>query len=265
MKQPIGIIDSGVGGLTVAKEIIRQLPNEQILYLGDNARCPYGPRTTEEVRTFTWDLTNFLLKSNIKMLIIACNTATAAALDEIKKELPIPVLGVIQPGARAAIKNSKNMKIGVIGTDGTVNSGAYTQALQSINENVIVQSIACPKFVPIVESGQYTSSLAKKVVAESLHPFKGTGIDTLILGCTHYPLLGPVISTTMGKQVKVISSGDETARETSTILEHNGLLNKTKQKPIHCFYTTGSKNMFRRIASEWLQQDLYHVYSVKLT
>ena len=265
MKQPIGIIDSGVGGLTVAKEIIRQLPNEQILYLGDNARCPYGPRTTEEVRDFTWELTNFLLKSNIKMLIIACNTATAAALEDIKAALPIPVLGVIQPGARAAIKNSKNMKIGVIGTEVTVNSEAYSEALQSINEDVIVKSIACPKFVPLVESGQYGSSLAKKVVAESLHSFKGSGIDTLILGCTHYPLLGPVISTTLGKKVKVISSGDETARETSAILEYNGLLNKTKQKPIHCFYTTGSKDMFRRIASSWLQQDLQHVYSDKLT
>lgn len=264
MKQAIGIIDSGVGGLTVAKEIIRQLPYERILYVGDNARCPYGPRTTEEVKDFTWEMTNFLLKKDMKMLIIACNTATAAALEDIKMTLSIPVIGVIQPGARAAIKHSNNLKIGVIGTEGTVKSGAYKEALQSINENVQVKSIACPKFVPIVESGEYSTSLAKKVVAESLQPFKGTFIDTLILGCTHYPLLGQVISTTMGKRVKVISSGDETARETSAILEYNGLLNKTKEKPEHHFYTTGSRDMFHRIASSWLQKDLEHVYSIKL-
>ncbi|MFS0780670.1 glutamate racemase [Bacillus sp. 1P06AnD] len=265
MNQPIGIIDSGVGGLTVAKEIIRQLPYEQIIYLGDNLRCPYGPRTKEEVRNFTWQLTDFLLKKQIKMLVIACNTATAAALDDIKKSVPIPVLGVIQPGARAAIKNSTNMKIGVIGTVGTVKSEAYPNALQAINEQVEVKSIACPKFVPIVESGEVSSPLAKKVVAESLAPFKGSGIDTLILGCTHYPLLGPVISSTVGKRVKVISSGDETARETSAILEYNGLLNKGKKKPEHYFYTTGSRDMFHRIASSWLHQDLQHVYSIKLS
>ncbi|WP_050615978.1 glutamate racemase [Bacillus testis] len=264
MKQPIGIIDSGVGGLTVAKEIIRQLPNEQIIYLGDNARCPYGPRTKEEVRAFTWQLTEFLLAKKIKMLIIACNTATAAALEDIKKNVPIPVLGVIQPGARAAIKNSSNLNIGVIGTVGTVKSGAYPDALKSINDQVSVKSIACPKFVPIVESGEYSGALVKKVVAESLAPFKGSGIDTLILGCTHYPLLGPLISSTMGKGVKVISSGDETARETSAILEYKGLLNDQNEKPEHYFYTTGSRDMFHRIASSWLQKDLQHVYSIKL-
>lgn len=265
LKQPIGIIDSGVGGLTVAKEVMRQLPHERIIYLGDNSRCPYGPRTKEEVNAFTWEMTNFLLKKDIKMLIIACNTATAAALDDIKQNVNIPVLGVIQPGARAALKHSNNLKVGVIGTIGTVKSNAYKEALQSINEDVHVTSLACPKFVPIVESGEYASSIAKKVVAESLHSLKGSGIDTLILGCTHYPLLGPIISSTLGKQVKVISSGDETARETSVILEHNGLLNKSKEKPEHHFCTTGSKKMFHRIASSWLQQDLKHVYSVKLT
>lgn len=265
MKQPIGIIDSGVGGLTVAKEIIRQLPYEQIIYLGDNARCPYGPRKKEEVKAFTWELTHFLLKQNIKMLIIACNTATAAALEDIKKNLDIPVIGVIQPGARAAIKHSNNLNIGVIGTEGTVKSKAYTEALHSINEKVQVTSVACPKFVPIVESDQHASALAKKVVAESLNSFKGTKIDTLILGCTHYPLLGPVISSTMGKKVKVISSGDETARETSAILEYNGILNKNKEKPEHFFYTTGSRDMFQRIASAWLKQNVMEVHSVKLS
>lgn len=264
MKQAIGIIDSGVGGLTVVKEVMRQLPNEAIIYLGDNARCPYGPRTKEEVQTFTWELTRFLLKKNIKMLVIACNTATAVVLEEIKQALSIPVLGVIQPGARAAIKHSNNLKIGVIGTEGTVRSRAYPEALHNINDKVQVTSLACPKFVPIVESGEYNSALAKKVVAESLQPLKCTGIDTIILGCTHYPLLGPIVASTMGKEVTVISSGDETARETSAILEYQGLLNKDKEKPTHYFYTTGSKGMFERIASSWLGSDIEHVHSIKL-
>ncbi|MBD3108391.1 glutamate racemase [Bacillus sp. AGMB 02131] len=264
MKQAIGIIDSGVGGLTVVKEIMRQLPNESVIYLGDNARCPYGPRTKEEVQQFTWELTKFLLKKKIKMLIIACNTATAVALEEIKQALPIPVLGVIQPGARAAIKHSKQLRIGVIGTEGTVRSRAYAAALHDINEQVHVTSIACPKFVPVVESGEYNSALAKKVVAESLQPLKITGIDTIILGCTHYPLLGPIIASTMGKHVKVISSGDETARETSVILEYQGLLNKHAEKPVHHFYTTGSKEIFKRIATSWLGSCVENVSAIKL-
>lgn len=155
MKQPIGIIDSGVGGLTVAKEVMRQLPNENIIYLGDTARCPYGPRTKKDVQTFTWQMTRFLMKKDIKMLIIACNTATAAVLDEIRAILPIPVLGVIHPGARAALKVSDSLHIGVIGTEGTVKSKAYDDALASINSDVKVDSLACPKFVPIVESGEF--------------------------------------------------------------------------------------------------------------
>ena len=265
MKQPIGIIDSGVGGLTVAREIIRQLPYEQIMYLGDNARCPYGPRTKEEVKNFTWELTNFLLKKDIKMLIIACNTATAAALDEIKSTLKIPVLGVINPGARAAIKHSTNLNIGVLGTEGTIKSDAYTKALHSINDQVKVTGLACPKFVPVVESGEYASPIAKKVVAESLQCLKGSGIDTIILGCTHYPLLGPIISSTVGKKVKVISSGDETAREASAILEfHNALNNSSKEKPNHVFYTTGSKDMFREIACTWLKEKDIEVHNITL-
>lgn len=264
MKQAIGIIDSGVGGLTVVKEIMRQLPNEAIIYLGDNARCPYGPRTKEEVQVFTWELTRFLLKKDIKMLIIACNTATAVALEDIKRALPIPVLGVIQPGARAAIKHSGKLKIGVIGTEGTVRSRAYAEALHNINDKVQVISLACPKFVPIVESGEYSSPLAKKIVAESLQPYKGTGIDTIILGCTHYPLLSKIISMTVGKGVKIISSGDETARETSTILEYQGLLNTQKECPTYQFYTTGSKDLFRTIATSWLEIDLPNVHSIRI-
>lgn len=264
MDKPIGIIDSGVGGLTVAKEIMRQLPYEQIYYLGDTARCPYGPRSGEEVKEFTWDLTNFLLTKNIKMLVIACNTATAVALEEIRNTLPIPVIGVIYPGAIAALKVSKNNQIGIIGTEGTIKSRAYEIALKSINGSVSVTGLACPKFVPLVESGEYEGPVAKKVVAETLVPLRNKGLDTLILGCTHYPLLEPIIKNIVGKEVKVISSGEETAREVSTILYYKGLLTSQNNVPNHHYYTTGSSGIFARIASKWLGKKITNVKTIKL-
>jgi len=265
LKQAIGVIDSGVGGLTVAKEIMRQLPNEKIIYLGDTARCPYGPRSTREVKRFTWELTSFLLKKNIKMLVIACNTATAAALDEIRQELKIPVIGVINPGARAAIKHTKNYRVGIIGTQGTVKSGAYDRALLSLNSRLFVMSQACPKFVPLVESGEYSGPIAEKIVEEALKPLLGNHLDTLILGCTHYPLLEPIIKKFMGQEVSVISSGDETARETSAILQYNGMLDLDNKAAVeHEFYTTGSKSIFSKIASQWLEVPIENVKKIRL-
>ncbi|MFC4801007.1 glutamate racemase [Neobacillus sp. GCM10023253] len=264
MKQAIGVIDSGVGGLTVAKEVMRQLPNEKIIYLGDTARCPYGPRSTKEVKRFTWELTHFLLEKNIKMLVIACNTATAAALDDIRRELSIPVLGVINPGARAAIKRTKNYRVGIIGTDGTVKSGAYEKALKSLNSRLFVKSQSCPKFVPLVESGEYDGPIAAKIVDEALQPLLNQNLDTLILGCTHYPLLEPLIKKIMGEKVSVISSGDETAREISAILQYKGLLESDEQAPEHEFYTTGSTWIFSKIASQWLGAPIENVKKIKL-
>lgn len=249
---PIGFIDSGVGGLTVVKEAMKQLPNENIIYLGDTARCPYGPRPAEQVVEFTWQMTRFLLEKNIKMLVIACNTATAVALEQIKAELSIPVIGVIAPGARAALKTSENHKIGVIGTIGTVRSGAYEEELKEKAPETFVTSLPCPKFVPIVESHEYRSSIAKKVVAETLLPLQFKKIDTLILGCTHYPLLRPIVQNVMGKNVKLIDSGAETVNDVSTLLDYFGL-NNSPGNPRKCeFYTTGSEKMFQEIADDWL-------------
>jgi len=254
--QPIGVIDSGVGGLTVAKEIMRQLPKETIYYLGDTARCPYGPRTVEEVRQFTWDMTRYLLQYDMKMLIIACNTATAAALDEIQTHLDIPVIGVIHPGARAAIKRTRNKRVGVLGTIGTVNSKAYPDALHSLHGGLEVSSLACPKFVPLVESGEYGSDVADRIISETLEGLKGLDLDTLILGCTHYPLLQPKIQAFMGPSVSVISSGDETASEVSTILDYYNLLYRGVHPPEHRFFTTGSSTIFSGIASDWLDGEI---------
>ncbi|WP_282597706.1 glutamate racemase [Bacillus sp. REN3] len=264
MNKPIGIIDSGVGGLTVAKEVMRQLPYEEIIYLGDTARCPYGPRPVEEVKKFTWEMTRFLLGKNIKMLVIACNTATAVVLEEIREKLSIPVLGVINPGARTAIKVTDNYRIGIIGTIGTVKSRAYEHALKAINRSAFVESLACPKFVPLVESGEYDGPVAKKVVTETLEPLIGKGLDTLILGCTHYPLLEPLIKDVMGEGIQVISSGEETAREVSTILDHNDMFADRDELPVHSFYTTGSRTIFSNIASQWLERPIDQVEKIKL-
>jgi glutamate racemase len=252
LKQSIGVIDSGVGGLTVAREIMRQLPNEQILYLGDTLRCPYGPRPKEEVLDFTWRMTNHLLNKGIKMLVIACNTATAVAFSEIKHALPIPVVGVVFPGARSAIKMTQNRHIGVIGTVGTIKSKAYDHALHSIHPRIKVTSKACPTLVPLVESGELKGDHAKQIVEQELLPFKDTPIDTLILGCTHYPLLKPLIQEVMGEKIHLIDSGEETAREISTILYLKGLLSEDGP-PEHRFLTTGSEQVLKLIVRDWLR------------
>ncbi|MFX3624007.1 MAG: glutamate racemase [Ectobacillus sp.] len=264
MNRPIGVIDSGVGGLTVAREIIRQLPKERIIYLGDTARCPYGPRPREEVKQFTWEMTNYLLSQDIKMLVIACNTATSVVLEEMQAELPIPVIGVIHPGARTALKVTNNYHVGVIGTIGTIESKAYEQALKAINNRVKVEGLACPPFVPLVESGEFEDERAYRIVSETLQPLKDTNIDTLILGCTHYPILGPIIQMVMGKNVELISSGDETAREVSTILYHSSLLNTGEEESDHLFLTTGAAEKFKCIASKWFEQPIENVKHISL-
>ncbi|OJG68972.1 glutamate racemase [Enterococcus moraviensis] len=264
--EAIGFIDSGVGGLTVVKEAMRQLPNERLIYLGDTARCPYGPRPAEQVVQFTWEMTNFLLEKKIKMLVIACNTATAVALEEIKAQLDIPVVGVILPGTRAALKATKMNRIGVIGTAGTIKSCAYEQALKRKAPNTFVTSLACPKFVPIVESNEFHSSVAKKVVSETLNPLQVKKLDTLILGCTHYPLLRPLIQNVMGAQVKLIDSGAETVSEVSMLLDYFDIANTPhyKNEPNE-FYTTGSAKMFKTIANDWLNIDAIKVEQTRLS
>lgn len=248
-KQAIGILDSGVGGLTVAQEVMRQLPRETIYYVGDTKRCPYGPRSVEEVRTFTMEIVRFLMRYPLKAILIACNTATAAALNLVREQVSIPVLGVIGPGARAAIKATKNHTIGVIGTQGTIQSGAYEQALRQIHPDLAIYSLACPTLVPLVESGLNHTPMADNVVGEALSPLKETSIDTLILGCTHYPLLTDSIQKTVGESVSIISSAEETAVELSTILQHQHLLSQ-QRLPQHRFFTTGSTETFVQVAEE---------------
>lgn len=263
MNRPIGVIDSGVGGLTVARELMRQLPKEQLIYLGDTVRCPYGPRPKEEVITFTTQMVNFLLKKDIKLLVIACNTATAFTLDLLKETLSIPVLGVIQPGARAAIKVTESKNVGVIGTVGTIDSNAYPDALHSISDDLTVHGLSCPQFVPLVESGRFSEEASLDIVRHALEPLKAfEHLDTLILGCTHYPILHDPIQQVMGEDVNIISSGEETAREVSAILSYQGLHNTSHDIPQHEFYTTGSKDIFTQIANRWMDRPIEHIEQV---
>ena len=217
--RPIGFLDSGVGGLTVIREMTRQLPHEEIVYIGDSARAPYGPRPAEQIRKYTWEMVNFLLTKDVKMIVFACNTATAVVWEEVKEKLTIPVLGVILPGSSAAIKSSKSGKIGVIGTPMTVKSDIYRQKIQLLAPQMDVISLACPKFVPIVESNEINSSVTKKVVYETLNELVGK-VDTLVLGCTHYPLLRSIIQNVMGPKVKLIDSGAECVRDISVLLNY---------------------------------------------
>ncbi len=226
MNAPIGVIDSGVGGLTVAKAIMELLPNETIYYIGDTARCPYGPRSKQEVRTFTWQMAKALEKMNVKMLVIACNTATAVALESLQKNMPFPVLGVINAGARAAMKKTKRNEIVVLATEGTVKSGAYEQAIHSLSTKAKVIPLACPTFVPLVESGEYEGQFSYDLVKNGLKPLEEERFDTVILGCTHYPILQKQIEAAVGTDVHVLSSAEETANDAEAILAYSNQLRK---------------------------------------
>lgn len=256
VQQAIAILDSGVGGLTVAKEVMRQLPLERVVYFGDSSRAPYGPRPAEEVRSFTQQIVQYLLRYQPKMIVIACNTATAIAIEDIRMQVDIPVIGVIHPGARAAIKTTRNGVVGVIGTEGTIRSGAYERALSGISPDLEIISLACPLFVPLVEKGLCKCDEAYQIVSKALQPFGSSSIDCLILGCTHYPFLSSIISEVMGPDVALISSADETAREISTVLYHKGLLENNMVRPDHQFLCSGDPKLFRRIAQQWLDEEI---------
>lgn len=263
LQKAIAILDSGVGGLTVAKEVMRQLPQEQIIYFGDTDRAPYGPRTSDEVRLFTRQIVDFLMEHQPKMIVVACNTATAVALEDIYEQVDLPVVGVIHPGSRAAIKKSKAGVVGVIGTEGTIKSGAYETALQQISPHIEVVSLACPQLVPLVERGLSNCDETKATVAEALRPLLDVPLDCLILGCTHYPFLSPIIGDIMGSNVELINSAEETAREISTVLYHHNALAEVEAEPEHVFYCSGDAALFQSIAEQWLSKRI-EVKAMKL-
>ncbi|MDB4879132.1 MAG: Glutamate racemase [Gemmatimonadetes bacterium] len=220
---PIGVFDSGLGGLTVAHAIMRHLPDESLVYFGDTARVPYGPKSPETVRRYSTEIGFYLLEQGVKAVVVACNTATAHALPQLRDELPVPVIGVVDPGARAAVKASRTGHIGVIATNGTVRSGAYVRAIHAVAPDAQVTALACPLFVPLVEEGWLDHEATRLVAHEYLDGFRKAGVDTLVLGCTHYPLLKRLIAEVVGPGVRLIDSAEETAADTRRLLAEHDL------------------------------------------
>jgi glutamate racemase len=249
---PIGIFDSGVGGLTVARAILDQLPNESTLYIGDTARGPYGPRPLAEVRDFALETLDFLVEQGVKALVIACNTASAAMLRDARERYSIPVIEVIQPAVRRAVAATRSGRVGVIGTRATIESRAYLDAFAAAPQ-LKIESIACPLFVEYVERGETSGEAITKVAREYLKPMIDADIDTLVLGCTHYPLLTGVISYVMGNGVSLVSSAEETAKDLYRVLVENDLLRGSSEKPsTHKFLATGDAQAFESLARRFL-------------
>ena len=249
---PIGIFDSGVGGLTVARAILDQLPNESTIYLGDTARGPFGPRTLAEVRDFSLESLDFLVEQGVKALVIACNTASAAMLRDARERYSVPVIEVIQPAVRRAVAATRTGKVGVIGTRATIDSQAYLDAFAAAPQ-LRIESMACPLFVEYVERGETSGDAITKVAREYLQPMIDAQVDTLVLACTHYPLLTGVISYVMGNDVSLVSSAEETAKDLYRVLIENSLLRTDQNVPAkHTFLATGDAKAFEVLARRFL-------------
>jgi len=256
---PIGIFDSGVGGLTVARSILDQLPNESTIYIGDTARGPYGPRSLAEVREFALESLDFLVEQGVKAIVIACNTASAAMLRDARERYSVPVIEVIQPAARRAVAATRSGRIGVIGTRATIDSAAYLDAFAAAPQ-LDVTSIACPLFVEFVERGETSGAEITEIARGYLTPFIDAKIDTLVLGCTHYPLLTGVISYVMGEDVTLVSSAEETAKDLyRTLVEKNLLRTQQSQPPTHKFLATGDAKAFESLARRFLGPEVTRV------
>ncbi len=279
---PIGVFDSGFGGLTVAREIAKALPQESLIYVGDSARCPYGPRDLSEVDGFVQQIGAWLVAQGVKMIVIACNTATAAGLAHAQRTFPVPIIGVVEPGARAAVHATRNRRVGVIATKGTIDSGAYAKAIRHIDAGITVFSTATPRFVEIAERGirmaegpveDYTSLASKvyirpafqEIAKEYLEPLRRCEIDTLVLGCTHYPLLKALIGAVVGRDVTLISSAKEAARDVREILDRKRALAPEGTVPVRRFCTTGNDiDEFRSFGGRVFRQPLESVEHLDL-
>ncbi len=253
----IGIFDSGVGGLTVAREIMRLLPNEDIVYFGDTARVPYGSKSQETIIRYSEQIIRFLQTKNVKLIVIACNTASALALDMVSKEVDIPVIGVVVPGARAAVEATGNKKVGVVATEATINSEIYTKVIQQEKPEIQVQGKACPLFVPIVEEGFAKHKIAEDVIDYYLSDMKKSGVDTLILGCTHYPLLRTKIREYLGDGIHLVNPAYETALDVKRVLEQDSIRNDRVGGDVkHSFYVSDLADKFKLFANTILPFDI---------
>jgi glutamate racemase len=263
-RSPIGVFDSGIGGLTVAREIMRQLPFEDVLYFGDTARLPYGPKSPDTVIRYSREISAFLISQDVKAVVVACNTATAHALPVLQAELPVPVIGVVEPGARAAVAASRAGEIGVIGTAGTIASGAYERAIRALSPNAKITVQACPLFAPLVEEGWLDTEATRLVAEEYLRPLEVHHIDTLVLGCTHYPLLKPILARLLGSSVCLIDSAAETAAETARTLAERGLGTTKADPPRHRFVASDAPQQFLRLSQRFLGAAVERVETLTL-
>jgi glutamate racemase len=260
--RPVGVFDSGVGGLTVLHECLVTMPHEDFVYLGDHARLPYGPRPLDEVRRFAREIGAYLEGQDVKLIVVACNTATSAALPQIQQELTVPVVGVLEPEAHAAVQATRNRRVGLLATQGTVDAGRYAELVQARDAGVSFHPVACPRLVPLIEGDDPYSDETEQAVREYAAPLKEAGVDTVILGCTHYPLLRPTFQRVFGRDVTLVFSAEETAREVAETLARKGIENDTTREGDYRFLTTGDPDAFREMGRRFLQLpigDVEHV------
>ncbi len=261
MNNPIGVFDSGVGGLTVVSEIMRQLPGENLVYFGDTARVPYGSKSKKTVLKYSKQIVRFLKTKNVKAIVVACNTASALALDEIANELDIPIIGVVKPGAKMAVETTKTGNVGIIGTESTIKSGIYNDYIRELNADVTVVSKPCPLFVPLVEEGLLEDRVTDDIVGRYLRVMKEYKVDSLVLGCTHYPLISNAIERFMGKRVNLVNPAFETAKSLKELLTEQGMLNTSKKKPEYQYYVSDGVEKFISFADNVLP---YHVTNTEI-
>lgn len=262
--QPIGVFDSGLGGLTVFRQLQVMLPYENLIYFGDTARVPYGSKGKATVQKFARQIANYLYEKGVKAIVVACNTASSMALEQLQESFPIPVIGVLAPAARVALQISRNRRIGVIGTTATIASGKFQETLRAQEPGVAVFAQACPLFVPLIEEGWLDTPVTEEIARIYLGPLIAQQIDTLILGCTHYPLIKPVIKRVVGSGIQIVDTALETAREVQTILSTQGLLNPQRDTPRHQFIVSDFPQKFEEIAMRFLGTPLSNVKRIAL-
>jgi glutamate racemase len=260
-QRPVGIFDSGAGGLTVLHECLVTMPHEDFVYLGDGARCPYGPRPAAEIQRFALEIASFLERAGVKLIVAACNSATAAALPLLQERLAVPVVGVLAPEAHAAVQATRNRRIGVLATEATVRSGRYADAVRALDAGAEVISVACPRLVPLIETAAPTAEI-QAAVREYAAPLRDAGVDTVILGCTHYPLVRPVFERVFGRRTTLVFSAEETAREVAETLARRGVANDPAREGTCRFLTTGPPEEFRALGERFLQLPVTAVEAV---
>ena len=263
--RPVGVFDSGVGGLTVLHECLVTMPHEDFVYLGDHARLPYGPRPLEDVRRFAREIGAYLQDLGVKLVVNACNTATSAALPQLQAELDVPVVGVITPEAHAAVQATRNRRIGLLATEGTVSAGRYRELVHALDAGVELLQVACPRLVPLIESDDPFGADTTEAVREYAAPLKDAGVDTVILGCTHYPLIRPIFQRVFGRDVTLVFSAEETAHEVAQTLARKGYENASDREGAYRFLTTGDPDAFREMGARFLQLPIVAVEHVELT